>query len=241
MNKSWTASLKRQAVPNMLLLEDDHYFGQWTRCVLESQCHELRVAVAKNLTAARELFARYDKRVWRLVIIDLNLGEESGTDLIGEIAQSMPELPMLVVTAVDTPEKALAAIRAGAQGYVLKTTIERELVRVVNQVLDGGSPITPSIARQLLSKFRSIDMLPPAVSVASASQLDRPADVLPEKILQDLSVREVEVLRLLARGYSNKESAAELDISPSTIDTHIRKIFRKLSINSRVELRRLLA
>ena len=221
--------------PNLLLVEDDHRFAQWTQAVLQKQCPDLHVAVAHNLLQARHWLAGTHTQAWQLAIVDLNLGDESGVDLIYELAAHWPQLPVLVVTSVDAPDKALHAIRAGAQGYILKATIESELVRVVQQTRDGGSPITPSIARQLLSTFRTIEAV--AVTPPGPGGFGLP---VPDEVLQKLSAREAEVLRLLARGYSNKEAAVELTISPATVDSHVRKIFRKLSINSRVELRRLL-
>ena len=210
---------------DLLVVEDDHPFAEWTLRVLQAQVPDLRARWATDLSSARALLR--GQHPWRLAIVDLNLGQEDGVDLIRDLARDWPGLPVLVVTSVDAPAKALAAIRAGAQGYVLKATIEDDLLQAVAQVRAGGSPITPSIARQLLNEFRSAEATPPEPGVPAA-------------VLERLSAREVEVLRLLARGYSNKEAASTLCISPATVDTHIRKIYQKLSINSRVELHRLL-
>lgn len=211
---------------DLLVVEDDHPFADWTLRVLQAQVPELRARWATDLASARALL--HANHPWRLAIVDLNLGQEDGVDLIRDLARDHPGLPVLVVTSVDAPAKALAAIRAGAQGYVLKATIEDDLLQAVAQVRAGGSPITPSIARQLLNEFRSAEAAPP------------PEPGVPAAVLERLSAREIEVLRLLARGYSNKETASTLSISPATVDTHIRKIYQKLSINSRVELHRLL-
>lgn len=162
---------------------------------------------------------------WRLAIIDLNLGTDCGSGFIEYLHRQHASLPAFVVTAVETPDRALAALQAGAQGYILKSTVDAELVAMVRQVLEGASPITPSIARQLLTAFRS---------------RKEPSDALPPDMADKLSQREVEVLRLLARGYTDKEAATHLGISPTTVSTHVRKIFQKLSIHSRVELRRLI-
>ena len=213
----------------LLVVEDDRPFADWTLRVLRTHVSDLQAHVAHDLEAARALLSKAPAGPWGLAIVDLNLGTEDGVELIAELTNDQPGLPVLVVTSVDAPAKALAAIRAGAQGYVLKATIETDLVQVVAQVRGGGSPITPSIARQLLNEFRAAET-PPV-----PSQLGMPA-----KVLEKLSQREVEVLRLMARGYSNKEVALSMTISPATVDTHIRKIYRKLCINSRTELHRLL-
>ena len=231
--------------PNVLLVEDDPHFAQWARDTLHAQADDLRVYVTPNLATARTAW-RQHRTDWRLAVVDLHLGLEQGVDLIRELALDAPALPLLVVTSVETPDKALQAIRAGAQGYILKSTIDHELLRVVRQVLAGGSPITPSIARLLLGEFRHQELAETGPATASAAPVPvgtraNEAPDMPAAVIEKLSSREAEVLRLLARGYTDKEVAARLDISPATVDTHVRKIYRKLSINSRVELRRLLA
>lgn len=218
--------------PNVLLVEDDPHFANWAAQALQSGRPDLRPFLAPSLAAARQAWQAAAPGAWLLAIVDLNLGPEQGVTLIAELTRLAPELPVLVLTSVDTPDKALQAIRAGAQGYILKSTLAPELLNVVAQVLAGGSPITPSIARQLLTEFRQAGATPTPAEPSPGA--------VPGAMLEKLSQREVDVLRLLARGYTDKEVAQQLDIAPTTVDTHVRKIYRKLSINSRVELRRLL-
>lgn len=226
--------------PNVLLVEDDPHFAQWVQVTLHEQAGDLRVFVTHDLAAARKAWEAGQGH-WCLVVVDLHLGAEFGVDLIRELALQAPTLPLLVITSVAAPDKALQAIRAGAQGYILKSTIDHELLRVVRQVLDGGSPITPSIARLLLGEFRQQERSEPTDAHGAANATATPlVGAMPAAVEEKLSGRESEVLRLIARGYTDKEVAARLEISPATVDTHVRKIYRKLSINSRVELRRLL-
>jgi DNA-binding NarL/FixJ family response regulator len=226
--------------PNVLLVEDDPHFAQWVQATLHEQAGDLSVFVSHNLATARRAWSA-TPQCWRLVVVDLHLGAESGVDLIRELALQAPTLPLLVITSVAATDKALQAIRAGAQGYILKSTIDHELLRAVRQVLDGGSPITPSIARLLLGEFRQQERIEAAEAHEPAGTPSTPpAGAMPAAVEEKLSQREAEVLRLIARGYTDKEVAARLEISPATVDTHVRKIYRKLSINSRVELRRLL-
>lgn len=212
----------------LLVVEDDPQFADWTLRVLRAQVNDLAPVVAHDLGQARRLLREAPPAHWALAIVDLHLGAEDGIDLIRDLARDWPQLPVLVVTSVDAPEKALAAIRAGAQGYILKATVADSLLHAVDQARRGGSPITPMIARQLLIEFRAAEAAVP------------PGPAMPAEVLEKLSTREAEVLRLIARGHSNKETATALEISPATVDTHIRSIYRKLSINSRAELRRLL-
>lgn len=212
----------------LLVVEDDPQFAEWTLRVLRAHVSDLEPVHALDLTQARALLREAPHGPWELAIVDLHLGVEDGVELIRDLAQYFPQLPVLVVTSVDAPDKALAAIRAGAQGYILKATVADSLLHAVDQARHGGSPITPMIARQLLIEFRAAEAAAPA------------GQAMPANLLEKLSAREADVLRLLARGHSNKETATALDISPATVDTHIRSIYRKLSINSRAELRRLL-
>jgi DNA-binding NarL/FixJ family response regulator len=110
--------------------------------------------------------------------------------------------------------------------------VEGELSRAVQQIRNGGSPINPGIAHLLLTAFRAAPL-----KVSEATDVAQPVST---GMLSVLSGRESEVLKLVARGYSDKEVAVRLHIAPSTVDTHIRAIYRKLRVNSRAQLRKVL-
>lgn len=217
----------------LLLVEDDVHFAAWATTELRRECPDLSVVVSQDLATARTWLGREAAQRLQLAVIDLHLGQHSGIELISELTQSHPNVPILVLTSVETPDVALRAIRAGAQGYMLKVTIEGELGRAVQQIRNGGSPINPGIAHLLLSAFRAA---PPKAAAAG----DSPANPAHAELLSMLSARETDVLKLVARGYADKEVAARLGIAPSTVDTHVRAIYRKLSVNSRAQLRRVL-
>lgn len=220
--------------PSVLLLEDDYHFAKWALAELAEELPSFEVVVATNLSQARQWLEQPASSRLQMAVIDLHLGKESGIDLIGELASSRPNVAIMVVTAVETSEDALQAIRAGAQGYLLKIAIAGEFRRAIRQLIEGGSPINPGIAFALLSEFRT------AKSPAS-SDPDRDWDKTKHaELLMTLSPRESEVLRLLTRGYADKEVAGLLKIAPSTVDTHIRAIYRKFQINSRAQLRKML-
>jgi DNA-binding NarL/FixJ family response regulator len=222
------------STPQLLLVEDDAHFAAWVTQALVSRFPASQVTHASSRSQALQTLrlAAAGTVSWDLAIVDLNLPDGSGVDVIEAIAQAAPTLPILVVTAVEEPDVALAAIRGGASGYIVKSTIDADLLRSVEQVLAGGSPITPAIARLLLHAFHQ-QALPAAAGAATLA--------LSEVILEKLSERETEVLRLLARGYGNKEIAHRLGVSAGTADTHVRSIYRKLSVNSRAQLRSVLA
>jgi DNA-binding NarL/FixJ family response regulator len=217
----------------LLLVEDDLNFAEWAVTELRRDCADLTVVCCHDLSQARAWLASPQAPLLAMAVVDLHLGQELGVDLIGQLHQSHAQIPLLVLTSVDATQEALRAIRAGAQGYVLKNTVEKELSRAVAQLRAGGSPINPGIAFQLLAEFRAADVVTDAVP---GSGLQEAMSALPTK----LSQRETEVLKLVARGYADKEVAARLGIAPSTVDSHIRAIFRKFSVHSRAQLRRVL-
>ena len=216
----------------LLMVEDDLNFADWAQAELGRDCADLTLVMRQDLASARSWLATADAEHLAMAVVDLHLGQDLGVDLIAQLHQSHAQVPLLVLTSVDAPNEALRAIRAGAQGYVLKNTVDKELSRAVGQLRAGGSPINPGIAFQLLSEFRAAD----AVEPETATSMDDALSALSAK----LSQRETEVLKLVARGYADKEVAARLGISPSTVDTHVRAIFRKFSVHSRSELRRVI-
>lgn len=221
-----------QNMPRLLLVEDDAHFAAWVGQVLQD--HFAGAQLVHAPTRVQALAALEQGGGWTLAIVDLNLPDGSGVDIIRAVAEADRATPILVVTAVEEPDVALAAIRAGASGYIVKATMDADLVRTVEQVLAGGSPITPAIARLLLLEFHQQAQAPaPAAPADGGMQLST-------TILEKLTERETEVLRLLARGYGNKEIAARLSFSASTADTHVRSIYLKLSVNSRAQLRSIL-
>lgn len=216
----------------LLLVEDDLNFARWARHELERDCPDLTVVMFDGLADARQWLEGPDGQSLALAVVDLHLGQALGVELIAQLHLSHPEVPLLVLTSVDVPQVALSAIRAGAQGYLLKNTVDKELSRAVEQLRAGGSPINPGIAFQLLAEFREGESAKPEPVTA----LDDALSSLTTK----LSQRETDVLKLVARGYADKEVAVRLGISPSTVDTHVRAIFRKFSVHSRAQLRRVI-
>lgn len=214
----------------LLLVEDDLNFANWAQTELQRDCADLSLLLCHDLTSAKAWLATPDAAQLAMAVVDLHLGQDSGVDLLDQLHQSHPHVPLLVVTSVETPHEALAAIKAGAQGYVLKNTVDKDLSRAVEQLRAGGSPINPGIAFLLLNAFRS--------SPVAVDDPDVAIDTAVAALDSKLSHRELEVLKLVARGYADKEVAVRLGISPNTVDTHVRSIFRKFSVHSRSQLRR---
>jgi len=156
---------------------------------------------------------------WDVVVTDLSLPTIDGIEGTRRLKQFWPDLPVVVVTVFEEPSTILRAICAGADGYLLKSTPAREVVRQLRIVVEGGAPLTSGVARSLLTLLRQ--------------QASDPTGPAPDRL--DLSVREQEVLRCLVQGLAYKEVAHELSISIDTVRSHIRRLYKKLRVHSVAE------
>ncbi len=175
------------------------------------------LVMAGSLAEARAYLAGEAHTV-SLVLVDLGLPDGSGVELIEELHAQAPNLPMLVVSAWSTQEMIWAALRAGAVGYVLKERDDMEMAMALRSVLRGGAPIDPFIARRIIEELPL--QAPPAVQAA-----DDPG----------LSAREHTILQLVVEGLSNREIAERLFLSRYTVESHIKNVYRKLSVSSRTQ------
>jgi len=155
-----------------------------------------------------------------VMLVDLGLPDGHGTDLIRQLKCMHPSAEAMVVSVFAEEDKVVGAIRAGASGYLLKDMLKEDIGASIIEVLHGGSPISPSIARYILKALSQ------PVSATSTDASNPPVT---------LSQRETEVLNLIARGYSRKEIAALLQLSRHTVVSHIRHIYEKLEVHSRNE------
>lgn len=155
-----------------------------------------------------------------LALVDLGLPDGSGIDLIAELRAADPTLGILVISAWSTEDAILAALRAGATGYVLKERDDLEVTLSIRSVLRGGAPIDPFVARRIMTELH------PALQPGAAS---------PEPPLAEaLSPREHQILRMVADGLGNREIAEQLSLSRHTVECHVKHIYRKLAVGSRV-------
>jgi len=154
-------------------------------------------------------------------LVDLGLPDGRGEDLLRLLAEQRPDAELLVFTVFGDESRLLKALQMGATGYVLKGCSGNELVEAIEQIQEGGAPISPLLARMLLKKFRG----PPDPPDPAAEGDDVPM----------LSDRETDVLKLVAQGYVNKEIAQRLGIGTATVNTHIKNLYRKLSARTRVQ------
>jgi DNA-binding NarL/FixJ family response regulator len=160
-----------------------------------------------------------------LYLVDLGLPDGDGRDLIRLATRDRADVDVLVVTVFGDDAHVIAAIEAGATGYLLKDSEPRQVVDWIRTLRAGGSPLNPVIARRLLQRFRG--GTPPG-------QAPVPQPAAPS-VVNPLSARETEILQLLAKGLSYAEIGELLGISAHTVTQHIKKIYRKLSVHSRGE------
>ena len=150
-----------------------------------------------------------------VVLMDINLPGRSGIECVRHLKPRAPKTQFVMLTAYGDPDFVFEALAAGATGYLLKRTNRAVLLEALREVHAGGSPMTSIVARQVVQFLQQ--------SRAPITQADR------------LSDREHEILQLLGRGRQNKEIVDQLKISPSTVATHIRRIYEKLHVHSRAE------
>lgn len=150
-----------------------------------------------------------------VVLMDIDMPGVNGIDGLRLVRTQHPDLPILMLTVFDDNQHVFDAIKAGADGYLLKKTPPEKLTAYIRDAYEGGAPMTSSIARQVLQLFAR-----------------QPSD---KKDTYNLSEREKEVLQLLVNGYSYKMIAGEIFISIDTVRSHIKKIYEKLHVNSKSE------
>src|SRR5579863_4654185 len=155
-----------------------------------------------------------------VVLMDINLGEgESGIDLVRQLKPQYPEILFMMCTIYEEDEKIFEALKAGANGYILKKTAPGKLLDAIRELYEGGAPISSQIARKVVNAFR-------------AKPASEPGGAKPLGILSN---RENEILELLAQGMLYKEIAARLFISQETVRKHVYHIYEKMHVNNRVE------
>ncbi len=161
-----------------------------------------------------------------VMLVDLGLPDGSGMQLIKHLVETKPQADAMVISVFGEEETVFRAIEAGATGYLVKGALNIGLVDAVVNLRCGGSPISPLIARRLLKRFQSLE--------SNGAPAAKPAGV---PVLPDdhevLSEREMGVLKLVAQGFVVNEIAEKLFISPHTVATHVKHIYRKLQVRSR--------
>jgi DNA-binding NarL/FixJ family response regulator len=204
----------------VLIVEDEpellHHF---TQAVLADPALSLEAAVATGAAALAVLAATEPD----VVLLDLGLPDINGIEVIRHVARDCPQCDVLVVTMFGDDQHVFEALESGATGYLLKDLGLERIAASIHEVRAGGSPISPSIARRVLARMRTAQ---PNPADQAASQPAKEALLTP---------REIELLKLTAKGLSFDKVGELMGISPHTVVAHVKKIYRKLAVHSRAE------
>ena len=199
-----------------ILIADDHALVRdGTRQILEHERDMEVVAEAGDGEEAVELATRFKPDV---AIIDISMPKLDGIEATKQIKALCPSIAVLILTAYDDEQFIFSLLEAGAAGYLLKSIRGHELVQAIRAVYAGESVLHPSVARKVLDRF-----------VPSSGKPRK------QESQEVLSEREMEVLRLVTRGLSNKDIAEDLCLSMRTVQAHLGRIFNKLNVGSRTE------
>ena len=198
----------------ILLVDDHEIVRRGLRMLLAEAFTDASFAEASRVPQARELVTR---QAWDLVLLDINLPDGSGLELLGQIRQLCPGAAVLVLSAYPEEEFAVRAFKLGAAGYLTKASVADEMILAVRKVLAGGRYVSATLAERLAASLGETEVLAPH---------------------EALSPRELEVLRLVASGKTIKEIATGMLLSEKTIATYRTRVAEKLGISSNVGLTR---
>lgn len=221
--------MKSSAIPDqtsreaVVLVEDDAHFRAYVASVVNDAGRYVVVAQAGSAEVAATWPASLSPR---LALVDIGLPGTRGTQLVARLIERFPGLLVVMLTARAEDDLILEAIRGGAVGYILKGTPSAEIVEALDSALAGGAPMSPAIARRVLTLMR---VAPSGAALAKNEK--SPVD--PE--LRALTEREREVLELVAGGATDKESATRLGVSVSAVKAHLANIYAKWRVRSRTE------
>jgi DNA-binding NarL/FixJ family response regulator len=205
--------------PRVFLVDDHALFRSGVRGELEG-----KVEIVGDADDIASAVAGITATGPDVVLLDVHLPSGGGQQVVSEVAQTAPQVRFLALSASDAPEDVIAVIRAGARGYVTKTISAPDLVDAIRRVADGDAVFSPRLAGFVLDAFAAMPGAAP------------PPAVDPE--LDQLTSREREVLRLIARGYTYREVGRELYISVKTVESHVSSVLRKLQLSTRHQLTR---
>ena len=215
----------RNDMLDVLVIEDDFATRRQLLGKL-SQDPRMRVELGANVAEGLVWIAQ---RKFNVILVDLGLPDGSGIAIITAAIQTNPDVSVLVLSAMRDEASVVDAISAGAGGYIVKDASSEDILHAVHNMIEGFSPLSPSIARFILRSFRQ----------RSADQSQLPAQIAENAPLETLhfglTLRENDVLLEITRGASYKQIARTLSITEATVQSHIKNIYRKLGVSNRSE------
>jgi len=199
------------------LVDDDAHYRQF---FCDSIARHGGMSVQYTATTGEDMMGWLQNNRPDVLLVDLGLPGASGLEVVRFGAKRWPQLPMGVVTLFSDEPNVMACLEAGAMGYILKQTSPLEIAPVVQQMYDGQSPMSPSIARYVLERLRQ--------TVVGQTSTRFSTDVT-------LTARELTILNHIARGFRVAEIAQQLGLQANTVSSHLKNIYEKLSVHSKTE------
>ena len=196
-----------------ILAADDHEIVR--KGLKQILVDDREMEVAGEASTAKELFDRLKERRWDVLMLDISLPDQSGVEVLGQVRELYPDMPVLVLSVHDDVQYAMRTLEQGASAYLTKESAPQELITALKKVVSGGKYVSHALAEKLLLDF--------------SSRSARPHH-------DKLSKRELQVLSLIASGKSVKEVGLELDLSVKTISTHRVRILKKMGMKHNAEL-----
>jgi NarL family two-component system response regulator LiaR len=208
---------RRSAVSKIsVILADDHdLVREGTRGLLEA---EPDIEVVGEASDGEEAVAMVDRLRPNVVLMDIAMPKVNGIEATRRIKASHPATAVLILTAYDDDQYIIALLEAGAAGYLLKNVRGSDLINAIRAVRAGEAVLHPVIAQKVFTRFAALETKPPGGAPA-----------------QELSEREMEILRLAAKGNTNRDIAEQLHLSRRTVQAHLANIFLKMDVGSRTE------
>ena len=204
--------MTRDSEIHVWLVEDN---DAYRKALARSLTRSSSISCDRQCRSAEELFSAFKIGPKpNVILLDVQLPGSDGISSLPKIRSLAPDSKVIILTAFDESEKIYNAICAGASGYLLKSAVSDEIVYAINEVLEGGAPMTPSVASRVLKQFSEL-------SVPPKSSFDH-----------RLTKREIYILSLMADGFIKKEIAGQLNISQHTVNSHIRSIYDKLHVHT---------
>jgi DNA-binding NarL/FixJ family response regulator len=212
MERERTSDLTRVAI-----VEDDAEMRERLSASIRQQDW---LALAAAYGTGAEALAGLSSQAPDVLLVDIGLPDMSGLDVIRFVAARHPACDILVISIFGDEATVLAALETGARGYLLKGSVAHDISLDIHEIRNGGSPLSPVIARQVLKRLRKVSPL-------------AGNDVTDEETT--LSPRETEILNAIARGFSYAETAGMLNITVTTVHSHLKHIYVKLAVHSKTE------
>jgi DNA-binding NarL/FixJ family response regulator len=201
----------------VMLVDDQRLMREGLRILLDM---EPDLEVVGEAGDGGEAVESYPQLLPDVVLMDVRMPKMDGVEATRRILTHHPEARVVILTTFDDDEYVFEGIRAGAVGYLLKAVSGEELADAVRTVAGGGALIEPSVARRVMAEF---------------ARLSKPSQVEKERLIEPLSDREIDVLRLVSQGFSNREIADQLYLAEGTVKNYVSSVMQKLSVRDRTQ------